>query len=398
MSVTAIIRQLCLPCRETVHSARATAVEACAEAIALGGSMSPSRMGRVLRSDARVKHCIKRVDRLLGNAHLHGEWETYYSSLANHVLSGNRRPVLSIDWSGTVRGLFTLAAATPFGGRSIPIYAEVHPQNKYTNRDVQERFLRTLQRVIGPECKPIIIADAGFRAPFMNAVKAMGWDFVIRVRGAVNTRKGACGPWLKVRELYALARRKPTCLGVRRFTRERRIHVTAPLDVRLVLAKKPKRKREKRPMRSPIPGMKNRQGPVDAAREPWLLATNMECEPSRIVALYSLRMQIEETFRDLKSHRFGWSLRHVHSRFHKRMTTLVMLAAVAMTAVVIIGIGAEARQEHRRFQANTVKRRVLSHFFLGTCIVQRGAPSPPTDALMRLARAYVRKHVALETG
>ena len=109
-------------------------------------------------------------------------------------------------------------------------------------------------------------------------------------------------------------------------------------------------------------------------------------------------MQIEETFRDLKSHRFGWSLRHVHSRFHKRMTTLVMLAAIAMTAVVIIGIGAEARQEHRRFQANTVKRRVLSHFFLGTCIVQRGAPSPPTDALMRLARAYVRKHVALETG
>ncbi len=79
MSVATIIRQLCRPCRESVHQTRATAVEAVAEAIAVGGHLSPNRIGRSLGSAALPKHSIKRVDRLLSNHHLHGEWSRYYS-------------------------------------------------------------------------------------------------------------------------------------------------------------------------------------------------------------------------------------------------------------------------------------------------------------------------------
>jgi hypothetical protein len=392
MSVKRILRQLCLPCRHHIHRSRAAAVEAVADSIAYGGSVSPSRMGRALRSRARPKHSIKRVDRLLGNSHLHNEWDKYYSAVAEHVLRGNARPVLIIDWSGTVRGLYTLAAATPVGGRAIPIYAEVHPKAKYANRKVQELFLRTLEAILGPGRKPIIVADAGFSAPFMNALKALGWDFVIRVRGGVCMRKDPWSSWLKNRDLYPLAQRQPRCLSVQRFSRERPHLATAPLYVRLVLSKKPKRKGPKRPMRAPVSGAKNGGAAVlAAAREPWLLATSLNCDPSRIVALYALRMQIEETFRDVKSHRFGWSLRHVNSRCHKRMTTLLMLASLAMTAVVMIGIAAEARHQHRQFQANTLVRRVLSYFFLGTCIVARRAFNTTTDQTLRLSRNHFRQ-------
>jgi hypothetical protein len=46
------------------------------------------------------------------------------------------------------------------------------------------------------------------------------------------------------------------------------------------------------------------------------------------------------------------------------------MAAIAMLALVVIGIQAEQAGLHRRFQANTVNhRRVLSYFFLGMRII-----------------------------
>jgi hypothetical protein len=189
MSVGAIIHQLCSSWRQTVHKTRAVSVETVAEAIAYAGRVSPSYIGRVLRSDALPKHSIKRVDRLLGNVHLHRQWTTYYRALAEFVLRGQRRPLIIIDWSGTVKGLYTLAAAVPIGGRAVTIYAEVHPESKYGNREVQVRFLRTLQTIIGLQTRPVIVADAGFSAPFMNAVKQLGWDFIIRIRRGAYVRK-----------------------------------------------------------------------------------------------------------------------------------------------------------------------------------------------------------------
>jgi hypothetical protein len=34
----------------------------------------------------------------------------------------------------------------------------------------------------------------------------------------------------------------------------------------------------------------------------------------QVIALYALRMQIEETFRDTKNIRFGWSFRHARCK------------------------------------------------------------------------------------
>jgi hypothetical protein len=136
--------------------------------------------------------------------------------------------------------------------------------------------------------------------------------------------------------------------------------------------------------------MKTGHGIVQAAREPWLLATSLELSPKRIAALYTLRMQIEETFRDCKSHRFGWSLRHVTSRSHARMTTLLMLAAIGMTAVLMLGMAAESNNVHRSYQANTLRRRVLSFFGLGRLMIARCDICLACADIMRVATNYFR--------
>lgn len=41
--------------------------------------LSETGLGRAIDSDAREKHCIKRADRLIGNAHLYREFPDIYS-------------------------------------------------------------------------------------------------------------------------------------------------------------------------------------------------------------------------------------------------------------------------------------------------------------------------------
>ena len=94
-------------------------------------------------------------------------------------------------------------------------------------------------------------------------------------------------------------------------------------------------------------------------------------------------MQIEETFRDAKNHRFGWSLGDVRLSTPQRAAVLLTLAALAILVVTLIGMAAERRGAHRAYQANTEKRRVLSFLVLAGAILRRNALDlPPLDDLL----------------
>jgi hypothetical protein len=62
------------------------------------------------------------------------------------------------------------------------------------------------------------------------------------------------------------------------------------------------------------------------AREPWILATSLTCGPAKGIAIYKRRMQIEETFRDAKSTRFGLSMGHARTGSEHRANVLLLLA------------------------------------------------------------------------
>ena len=74
-----------------IHAVRRAAVARVVEALLLGGKLTLTHLGRNLRSPAFVKHSIKRVDRLLGNAHLQRGRAPIYRAVA-HWLLGQRAP------------------------------------------------------------------------------------------------------------------------------------------------------------------------------------------------------------------------------------------------------------------------------------------------------------------
>jgi hypothetical protein len=97
----------------------------------------------------------------------------------------------------------------------------------------------------------------------------------------------------------------------------------------------------------------------------WFLATDLSAPPRDVSALYGYRMQIEESFRDVKSLRWGFRLRHLHLGDCGRWERLLMVLGVAYLFLLAVGAEAEARREHRRLQANTVRKRTLSWLTVG---------------------------------
>ncbi len=86
-------------------------------------------------------------------------------------------------------------------------------------------------------------------------------------------------------------------------------------------------------------------------------------------------MEIEESFRDDKSSRYGWALEQSMTRKINRLRVLLMLTAFASFIALLVGAAAEERGLQRHFQANTTRtRRVLSIITLGRRCLERDTP------------------------
>lgn len=344
-----------------IHRARVNAVTAAVLALVKGGQVGVAALGRAIARTTH-KHGIKRADRLIGNQHLLDELETFYAAIARFALRGVMRPVILLDWTEAGKGMCTLAAAVPVRGRAITILAMTVPQTQYTAPAVEKLFVQKLAALLAPKCVPILVADAGFRAPWMRMVRAAGWDFVTRVRGKTLVQRVGEEHWQHWKELLPSRSRKPRTLGTYRIVRA--CCVEAQLVV--VDARSP-RSRKTEPRRRNLRALRATR----AHREPWFLATSLQSTPKLVVELYAARMQIELTFRDLKSHRFGWGFEDARSHSIARAAVQIMLAALASLVCMTIGLAAEAAGLHLRYQANTTrKRRVLSLVTLGRAVIR----------------------------
>jgi hypothetical protein len=365
MRVAEMVRELVGSCSSVVHAVRVKAVTALVDGIIRGGRLVPATIGRVLPG-ALPKHGIKRVDRLLGNPKMVGDRMFFLLAITHRLLRGCARPVILVDWTQAAGGHVALVAAVPIGGRALPIYVEVHRLKKLGNAAVEKRFLGALKSIVPAECRSVIVSDAGFKGPFFQAVLDQGWDFLGRVRGTTKA-VSSVGEIISKEQFYAGASTTPVELG------SFGLFVKQQLPCRLVIVRKRRRPGRKRP----LPACKEEREMRQAALDPWLLATSMsDGDAASIVATYARRMQIEETFRDAKNHRFGWSLGDVRLSTPQRTVVLLTLAALAFLVVTLIGMAAERRGAHRGYQANTEKRRVLSFLVLAAAILRRNALDP----------------------
>lgn len=352
-----------------MHKMRRTALSVNVMAALHGEVLTVTHLGRAIRSEAKEKHCIKRADRLLSNRRLQGERVEIYSVLTQQLIGTKQRPVIIVDWSDMdeCKRHFLLRASVPIEGRSLTLYEEVHTLKSKEKPAVHQRFLQQLQAMLPPECRPIMVSDAGFRTPWFKQVEALGWDWVGRIRNRHEVQLPGEAQWIPCKSLYGKATSTPKTLGRARLTESN------PIDCQLVLYKgKPKGRVHLNRLGQRVRSSHSRKH-EQAQREPWLLGTSLPESfklAEKAVTLYALRMQIEEAFRDLKSTRFGLSL-ELHRTYQlERLQVLLLIATLALLVAWLIGKATEHTGQHRHFQANTVRDRVvLSTIFLGLKVV-----------------------------
>ncbi|WJG09733.1 IS4 family transposase [Aliiglaciecola sp. LCG003] len=363
MNEVVILKKFLRAVTPKMHKVRRASFTSCVSSLLNGAKASVTSMGRGISSSAYEKHRIKQADRLLSNKHIINEQLPIYQAIYTQYTNASSRPIILIDWSDldTHKGCFLLRASVAFNGRGVAIYQEVHDMSTKEKRCTHKAFLAKLKTIIDDDAKPIIVTDAGYKTPWFKEVIALGWDFAGRVRKPmmyVNQKED----WEHTSELYKRATSQP--IG---FTSH--ICRSQPLACTLVLFKGKSKGRHSLTQHNIARQSKCSKVHARGATDPWLIATSLPRTKSlgkKIVAIYRLRMQIEEEFRDIKSSLFGLGFEHHKSRYIHRIAVLILIATLASILANIIGLAMFTAGLHRRYQANTVKvRRVLSFHYLG---------------------------------
>lgn len=387
------------PVAQSTHRRRVGTVLAAVDALLGGARLCLTGLGRGLRSHAQPRHSIKRMDRLLGNKALHRELHLYYRTIGSAVAGTAKRPVVLVDGTRVGFEQDSLNASIAFEGRSVDLCFKCHRRSALGSRRVARAFLNQVQRAMPEDCTPIVVTDAGFRVPWMEEIRSRGWDYVARLRGTMRLRGDhEHSSWQKLSQLLSTVASEQTMdAGQWLLTR------ASEFKSRVVLhrGKRKVGRGAQRPRnsasncgryRSSTTRKKHRR----SCAEGWVLATSLDALQARqVVNIYKRRMQIEESIRDTKSHRYGWALEDARSRTLKRLEVLLMLGALASLAATLTGIAAERQGWQRHYQANTLRhRRVLSVVFLGRQVLYAGRDDALMPAQLAAALEELRRTVA----
>lgn len=239
----------------------------------------------------RLESCYQRLKRLLrwrgvDVAALKRAWVRWV--LAHFSVPG-QTPVVLIDWTlhtDRCRSLWVQLVAG--GGRSIPL-AYWLAANRFGGRGGQRAFedqaLRQLKTWLPEGCPVILIGDRGFGGrDRMRFVAGLGWSFVFRVTGDAR---------LPVRERVRGRR------GWRWHVHYERVDAQPPLPGQRWRKEAARYGRHRAVVVNVVAScLAAAAGGGPAAV--WYLATNLPADGD-VVALYSLRMQVEQSFRDYKA-------------------------------------------------------------------------------------------------
>jgi hypothetical protein len=343
-----------------IHAARRELLCAAVNAVMGGHLLSLSRLARGLMGQSTQKAALKRVDRLMGNRRIGQEAQVVGAALLRTLCRGGQPLVIAVDWSKVApAGVFVelRAVATRVGmGRGLTIYQQVYPEKKLGNGRAERALLKTLYGWVPAGVQVIIITDAGFRRPWFTQIESLGWSWIGRIRSGVCVSRD-CTHWEHASAWFVKATGQACRWSDCWLTRQYRF----ACDMVLYRHRAVGGKRYGRAGHGAT-GKVRREAKA-SAREPWLLAHSRQLRAFRadeVVALYRLRMQIEENFRDSKSTQLGMGLELSQSRSAPRLHALLLIATLAGFLLWHIGQLAEAEGLHLRFKVTTRVARELS--------------------------------------
>jgi hypothetical protein len=372
---------------ESMHAKRRHCLAVMVGAARQGGC-SLVKMAGAIQSKTSIRHRIKRCDRLLSNRHLQHERLDVCRALARRVLQQRTHVGIVVDWSDLLPDIsqHVLRAAVVVKGRAIVIYEEVHPTVAYGTAAVHRQFMETLRTVLPPQCQPVIITDAGFRGAWFRMLDQLQFAWLGRIRNHDMVRADGARDWRGAKELYAGATARARDLGRFEYVRSN------PVPCRLVIIKKASKGREDKNAFGKQSLSAHSKKQRSGQREPWLLAASPSlstCTVRTLIALYSTRMQIEQTFRDLKNAQWGMGLRNSQTRQPNRLEALLLIAALLSFALWIIGLAARAsgydiRYGSRKKAASTLSILSLARHWLQDPNTRSLSPHRLDQALIEL--------------
>ena len=355
---------------ETVHSTRLQATLEVAAALQKSKSLTQASMGRKLPGNTNIKHKIKKVDRLEGNALLHNELECLYSGLSSFVfkyLTIEEHMPLIVDLCYIKDGhdIQMLSAEVALKGRTIPIYREVFGKKDLKGR--AEQFLSNLSECIPSTQNVVVIMDAAFGEEWLGVIENLGWNWLLRMRGKRQIKLKQESEWLEAGELM------PLITGRAKSHNDAHILKQYNHPCRVITKCGNSIKKRKKPTILPRNYNSANGGYSRKKKEPMILATNLPSSynSTKILNFYKKRMQIEESFRDVKSPQYGLSARFVRTKCIYRWGVKMLLAAIVQIVAWVVGVIGHSLDYQRKFQANTVRdKKVFSYFFLGQLIIE----------------------------
>ena len=198
----------------------------------------------------------------------------------------------------------------------------------------------------------------------------MGFDWLVESEIKTNIKE-AKNEWKDTDSLYKNATTKPKILPNVTLVKSN------PVKCSFVLVKK-RIKGRKRFNKTGSASKNNvTKRASKSAREPWLIATSLSVksrkDAKRIIKLYEKRMQIEEEFRDTKSHRYGFGLRYSLSKIGKRLEVLLLIATLATFVCWLVSLSAYQKKRELDYQSNSIKTGgVLSIVYLACRLIYKG--------------------------
>jgi hypothetical protein len=352
------VRRWLHPRFKDMHSTRLATLSALVFGFLRSARLGIAAIAEGIVGETLTRHKRKRVDRFLGNVGF--DTLEVMKMLALEAWRYIGRLTIAVDWV-ELRNNFTaiVATATTGKGRALPVAWSVEQRSKLhrSQNSLEEGFMRLIAALLPDPRWITVVCDRGFgRAMLLPAIEAMGMNYVIRVRGHVQI---ASGSYRGLLENFPLKEGETADLG--------------PVDYR----------------EDGVTSTRLVAHWARGAEEPLYLATNLTNTPKRIVRIYSQRMQEEESFRDMKSHRYGFALRYPKLTKGERYERLFVIWAVGVWLFFAQGAAAVSLQLHLGLSTATNGRRDLSIVRIGVILIARPIRSIP--ALMAMMSEFVRE-------
>ena len=209
-----------------LHLKRLNSLMLACNALLDSRTLTLTELGRNLSTHARTKHNIKRMDRLLGNQHLHRERLAVYRWHASFICSGNPMPIVLVDWSDIRqhKRIMALRASIALNGHSVTLYEKSYPLSEQCSKAAHNRFLSDLAAILPADVTPLIVSDAGFKAPWYKQVEQHGWFWLSQVRGNVQFADTSAENWQPIYKLHGSASSRAKNLGQKKLAKTNPVH------------------------------------------------------------------------------------------------------------------------------------------------------------------------------